>query len=308
MVVGKVLPQLKMVVFDDDEIVAAMSYKSNRNWTLPPLSALLSAPTGGTTTGVLDINKTIYLTYALDNKSGTGLTTTLPCQSYVKVTNNSSGSKDVSFKIEDVDLLPYMRKVESLTYDGYGFYATNFRLVYQIVNSQNDRPDPSAWKSYDFTTTGLTTTVGATIDPLLLENQLPYLSSTCNGQSGFILTSAIDALATTFDIVQPLSMAPNSNPNILQFGDERFFYGNIETFIGATIYKTLFDIRINTSQYNLTTNPTRSTQPSTNPPDIKVTEVAIYDSNKDLVVIGKLSQPVALLAGNTIMLELSLDF
>jgi hypothetical protein len=302
LVVGKVLPQLKMIVFDDDEIVAALSYKSNRNWTLPPLSAMLSAPTGGTSTGLLQTNNTIYLTYALDNLSGSGLTETLPCQSYIKVTNNSSDSKDISFKISDIDMLPYMKKKESLVYDGYGFYATNFKLVYQIVTGQNDRPDPSAWKVYDFTSTGLTTNIGETTDPLVLENQSPYSSL------GFILTAAIDSTSSTYDITQSLSMAPNSNYEILQFGDERFFYGNIETYIGATIYKTLFDIRINTAQYNTTTNPTRSLQSSTNPANIRVTEVGVYDSNKNLVVIGKLSEPVVLLAGNTVMLELSIDF
>ena len=103
-------------------------------------------------------------------------------------------------------------------------------------------------------------------------------------------------------------MAPNSSPSNLQFGDERFFYGNLETFIGATIYKTIFDIRVNTSQFNSTSNPTRSTDDSTNPPNIKVSEVGVYDSNQNLVCIGKLSKPVALIAGNTIMLELAIDF
>jgi len=301
MVVGKVFPQLKMVVIDDEEIVAAMSYKSNRNWTLPSLSAQLASPTGGTTSGLLDINKTMYLTYALDNTNGTGLTSTLPCQYYIKVTNSSSTSKDVSFKIEDVDLLPYMQQRESLVYLGYGFYATNFKLLYQIVDGQNDRPDPAAWKAYDFTTTAITQTVGGTINPYLLESQTPTLV-------GFTINAALNSGATTYDLTIPLSMAPNSNTNILQFGDERFFYGNLETYIGATIFKTIFDIRVNSSQYSLTTNPTRSTQPSTNPPNIRVSEVGIYDTNRNLVVIGKLSEPVQLIAGNTIMFELSMDF
>ncbi len=300
-VVGKVLPQLKMVVIDDDEIVAATSYKSNRSWTLPSLSAFLSQSTGGTTTGVLEVGKTIYLTYALDNTATTGLTATLPCQNYIKVTNNSSSSKDISFTIEDTDLLSYMRKTELASYDGYGFYADKFKLIYQIVDADTDRPDAGSWKVYDFTSTNITTTAGQTINPILLENQSP-------SENGFILTAAINSAATTYDITQSLSMAPNSNSDILQFGDERFFYGNLSTYIGATIYKTIFDIRVNASQFNLTTNPTRSKDPSTNPANIKVTEVGIYDSNGDLVVVGKLSAPVALIAGNTIMFELSMDF
>jgi hypothetical protein len=37
-VVGKVFTELKMTVIEDEELVAAMSYKSNRNWTLPTLN------------------------------------------------------------------------------------------------------------------------------------------------------------------------------------------------------------------------------------------------------------------------------
>ena len=108
--------------------------------------------------------------------------------------------------------------------------------------------------------------------------------------------------------LQGLNMAANNSPSSLQFGDERFFYGNLTTFIGATIYKTMFDLNVATSTFNATTNPTRSQDPSTNPPNIKVSEVGIYDSANNLVCIGKLSTPVALEAGNTIMIELSMDF
>lgn len=300
-VVGKVFPQLKMIVIDDEEIVAAISYKSSRNWTLPALSANLVSPTGGTSTGILDVNETMYLTYALDTTSGTKLGANLPCQHYIKITNNTSSSKDISFHISDVDLLPYMRKTELGGYDGLGFNASKFRLMYQIVSDQNARPDAGSWKAYDYTSTLITTTSGQTINPKLLENQTPTANN-------FVLTSVIGSASTTFDITIPMGMAPNSDTSILQFGDERFFYGNLSTYIGATIFKTLFDIRVNSAQYNLTTNPTRSNQPSTNPPTIKVSEVGIYDTNNNLVVIGKLSQPVPLENGQTIMLELSMDF
>jgi hypothetical protein len=306
-IVGKVFPQYKMIVFHDDEIVAAMSYKSNRNWTLPSLAANIIAPSGGTSTGVLAPNRTIYLTYSLENSTTVGLTSSLPCQTYVKVTNNTSVNKDIAFRIESTDLLPYMRKIENLDYDGRGFYADTFKLLYQIVDDVTTRPNPSAWKSYDFTSTGITTTAGATIDPVLLENQTPG-SSDCGTSTGFVLDLLKDSAATTFNLIPLLNMAPTNQPTYLQFGDERFFYGNLETFIGATIYKTIFDIRVNGSQFNTTTNPTRSTDPATNPPVIKISDVGVYDSSQNLVCIGKLSTPVKLTAGNTIMLELSMDF
>ena len=49
--VGKVFPQLKIVVIDNEELLAAMSYKSNRNYTLPDLSASLIPPIDGDCTG-----------------------------------------------------------------------------------------------------------------------------------------------------------------------------------------------------------------------------------------------------------------
>ena len=300
-VVGRVFPQLKIVVIHDDEIVSALSYKSNRNWTLPALAANIANPSGGTSTGVLAANSTMYLTYSLENTSATGLTSSLPCQDYIKVTNTTSTAKDIAFRINTTDLLPYMRKIESAGYDGYGFYANKFKLLYQIVQDPNSRPDPGMWKSYDFTSTAITSVYGQTIDPKLLENQNP-------NAIGFVLDVLKDISASTFNLIPLLNMAPNNQPSYLQFGDERFFYGNLTTYIGATIFKTIFDVRVNSGQFNTTTNPTRSTDPSTNPPNIKISEVGIYDSLNNLVCIGKLSQPVALESGNTIMLELSMDF
>lgn len=299
-VVGRVYPQLKTVAIHNDDIVAAMSYKSNRNWTLPELSATLASPSGNTSTGVLNTNETMYLTYVLDNVGHTGYTSALPCQTYIKITNNTSSAKDVTFKINETDMLPYMRKKETST-DGYGFYAYKFRLLYQIVADSMDRPDPSAWKQYDFTTTAITGVAGETIDPKLLENQSPLAT-------GFVLDLLKGNAATTFDLISLLNLPPNVSPEKLQFGDERFFYGNLSTYIGATIYKTIFDIKVNSGEYAATTNSTRSIDTTTNPPNIKVSEVGIYDTDKNLVCIGKLSTPVALANGNTIMLELSMDF
>jgi hypothetical protein len=296
-VVGKVFPQLKMIAIEDEEIIAAMSYKSNRNWTLPPLATTLANPNG---TGVLAQNETMYVTYTFENTSGTGLTTTLPCQKYAKITNSTSVTKDVEFRISNLDYLPYMRKIENGGYDGRGFHAYNFKVLYQIVADGEDRPDPTAWKVYDYTTSGLTTNVGETIDPKQLENQSPVTN-------GFVIDSTVSGASTTFSLVSELNMPPNASPESLQFGDERFFFGNITTYIGANIYKTLFGLTIDASQFQYTSNPTRATD-GTNDSNLKVSEVGIYDNNNNLVVVGKTSEAIDLAAGNTIMIELSMDF
>lgn len=299
-VVGKVFTQLKTVVFDDDEIVAAMSYKSNRNWTLPSLAANMVSSSNGANNGVLDSNETMYLTYTFENSTGTGLTTTLPCQYYTKITNNTSNSKDIQFRLSDIDLLPYMRKEEKSGYDGMGFSAREFKLLYQIVSGINTRPLSDGWNVYDFTTSGITTNPGETIDPKLLENQNPTAND-------FLIDTNVVTGSTTFSIIDSLSMAPNNNTDLLQFGDERFFYGNLETYIGATIYKTIFNLEIDGDDFKRTGNTTRDNS-SVNEPDIRVSEIGIYDTTGSLIMIGKLSKPVTLESGKTIMLELAMDF
>ena len=193
-----------------------------------------------------------------------------------------------------------MRKEEKSGYDGMGFSAKEFKVMYQIVQNSDDRPLANAWKVYDYTSTAITTVAGETIDPKLLEIQNPTTN-------GFLIDATVVGSATTFSIINSLNMATNSQPEALQFGDERFFYGNLETYIGATIFKTVFNINISADDFKQTGNPTRPNS-LTGAADIRVTEVGIYDDDNSLVMIGKLSKPVKLSSGNTVMLELAIDF
>jgi hypothetical protein len=54
---------IKTIVIHNDEIIAALSYKSNEKLTLPKLAATVASPSGGTSTGIL-VDSTIYLTYS----------------------------------------------------------------------------------------------------------------------------------------------------------------------------------------------------------------------------------------------------
>jgi hypothetical protein len=60
-------------------------------------------------------------------------------QDYVKLTNTTNAPKDIAFRISQTDLLPFMRKIEG-GYDGLGFYADKFKLLYQIVSDENTAP------------------------------------------------------------------------------------------------------------------------------------------------------------------------
>jgi hypothetical protein len=144
----------------------------------------------------------------------------------------------------------------------------------------------------------LTTNAGETIDPLALENQNPLVN-------GFLIDTSVSTGSTQFSIVNTLTLPLDNQPTNLQFGDERFFYGNVKTYIGATIYKTVFRLNVNDT-YNFTSNPTRTL--ASGQPDIRISEIGIYDSDRNLVVVGKLSKAVEIQNGGNITLELSIDF
>jgi hypothetical protein len=303
LVVGKVFPQLQIVVIEDEELVAAMSYKSNRNYTLPDLSAELMSPVNGNCTGVLKAGESLYLTYWLDNV-GTGstgttsvTTPTLPCQRYTVIDNKTSTDKDIQFRINNVDQLPYMRKREDVAYDGYGFFADTFKVLAQVVdkNLQN-RPSPDGWKVIDFTSTNITGNSGETINPLLFQNQNPNVT-------GFILTGSLYTGGTQFNLGQELDMSTASYYGKMTFGDERLFYGNLRTHIAATIYKSLFNITIDGATIASSSNTTFDFGD-----DRFISEVGILDNNNNLVLVGKLSRPIRIADSTTASIELTIDF
>jgi hypothetical protein len=293
--VGKVFPNEKIVIIDNEELLAAMSYKSNRNWTLPDLNAHLTSPVNGECTGILKAGERLYLTYYLTANSG--VTNTLPCQRYTVIDNQTTSDKDIHFNINNVDQLPYMRKVESGSYDGKGFYANNMVVLAQVVDpTVIDRPDPMLWREIDFTTTNITTNTGETIDPLLFEDQNPT-------QAGFILEGPTYTASTTFNLGNHMDLPKGTFYRKMNFGDERLFYGNLRTYIGATVYKSLFSVNIDGAEFGSSTNPTYETGG-----DRFVTEVAILDNNQNVVMIGKLSRPIKIANSSTATIEITMDF
>jgi hypothetical protein len=303
LVVGKVFPQLKMVVIDNEELIAGMSYKSNRNYTLPDLAAELVTPVNGNCTGVLKAGESLYLTYWLENvgtgSTGTTTVTTpiLPSQRYTVIDNKTNTDKDVQFRIGNLNELPYMRKREDVNYDGFGFFADTFKVLAQVVDkTTQNRPLSSNWKVIDFTSTNITVNAGETISPSLFENQNPNIT-------GFILTGSLYTGGTTFNLGDELDMSSAGYYGKMTLGDERLFYGNLRTHIGATIYKTLFNITVDGASIASTSNSTFEFGD-----DRYVSEIGILDNNQNLVLVGKLSRPIRISDSTTASIELTIDF
>jgi hypothetical protein len=94
---------------------------------------------------------------------------------------------------------------------------------------------------------------------------------------------------------------PTGEESKLNFGDEYFFYGNIETGIQATIYEMRFLCNLGQTQFSYTTNPSWMSGSTS-----YMTEVGLFDDEKDLVVISKFQSPV--LRQGTQQISVKIDF
>ncbi len=112
---------------------------------------------------------------------------------------------------------------------------------------------------------------------------------TLSGLTGttFQIDPTLYSNATTpYNLNDYITIPQNNQPDLLNFGDEYYFYGNIETDISATIYEMRYLINLGRNQFTNTSNPTWTSGTTS-----YVTEIGLYDSNKDLIVISKLQSP-----------------
>jgi hypothetical protein len=333
--VGKVFPDSKIVIIDDEELIAAMSYKSNRNWTLPaPQVSLITPNTCGnsstTNEGILTGNgETVYVTYRLTNQYG--FTNSLHSNYYSKIVGNNnecnpnvsqnvairfgkefpclnqgeiptttttttfdncyiltqdlniittnSGEELVWCNVPFVDdnqiytttttLCPTTCDVET------GFNATSFEIIVQKVKT-GDRPDPALWKIIDYTT--------------IIEDQMinGYITEEALTGTTFVITKEQYDTAPYYNLANYINLTPvGTNTAKLNFGDEYYFYGSIETDIQATIYEMKYKINLSATEFKNTSNPTwnNTTKPY-------ISEIALLDDNKDIMVMSKLQSPV----------------
>ena len=323
--IGKVFPDSKLIIIDDEEVIAAMSYKSNRNFTLPaPQLSLITPNTCGqaslTADGVLTGNgETMYVTYRFTNK--TCNTNSLHCNYYVKlVGNNNDCSPNVSqnvavrfgrefnclgenpittttttyYPITTTSTTYYPITTTTTTYSPItttttyypittttticpqtcditkGYFAEYFQIVCQkVVTGQ--RPDPSNWKVIDYTSD-----LGGIVTQDALTNNT------------FVITKDQYDNAPYYDLGNYINLTKlgNDEPD-LNFGDEYYFYGSFESDIMATIYEMKYKINLNFTEFQNTTNPTWKSGTKS-----YITEIALLDEDKDIIVMSKLQSPV----------------
>ena len=290
--VGKVFPDDKIIIFDDEEIVAALSYVSNRSWTLPAprLGKIAPDVCGGGTDGILNNeNECLWVTY-LFRPAFKGGAQGIHCNYYQKICGNTA---DCGAAEQNVTVT-FGGDFECMSQNlSYGWGAGEFWVLAQKTNTI-DRPDPASWVAIDFTQVLIDngyTNAGGFISPTGMTS-LNFTISQTNYDSG-----------TPYELLNQIEVKLPNDPNeySMNFGDETFFHGIISTDIQATIYEMRYSINLPNNQFVNSSNPTWSEGM-----DTYMTEVGLYDNDKNLLALGKFQSPQ--LRKGTQQVVVKLDF
>jgi len=270
--IGKVFPDQQIIVIDDEEVVAALSYKSNRNWTLPAPKLSLITPntcfSNAELNGIMASSaETMWVTYRFDN---TGFTNSLHCNYYSSILGPDTGCTTSSQNVA----IRFGAEFPFLTQGSLsGFSANKLQILCQ-KRVDTLRPDPTQWKMIDVTDMISATTVNGFL--------------TMSGITGttFEISPTNYNSAPTYNLNNYINLVPNGSPDIMNFGDEFYFYGNVETDIMATIYEMRFLCNLGRNQFSNTSNPTWASGTTS-----YITEIGLLNEQKELLVVTKLQSP-----------------
>jgi hypothetical protein len=276
--VGKVFPDLKMIIFDDDEIVATLNNKSNRSWTLPAPKVGTIIPNAcdgvlGQDEGLISANtESLFVTYRFNNSA---FTNSLHCNYYTKVTPTLIDPSQTTYNVflKFGNEFPFL--ISDISTIPTGFTSNEMKVIAQKVASGQTRPLSTSWVEIDVmeqlsakTTNGFITLSGLTGTTIQITKDM-YDNGVSYDLSNYINLPAVNQTGLT-----------------MNFGGEYYFFGNIQTDIAATIYVMNFLCNLGQNQFLKSTNPTWD---NVTPPYI--TEVGLYNAEKELMVVSKIQSP-----------------
>ena len=314
--VGRVYHNLKTIIIYDQELLTALSYKSNRNWTLPDFNVSLTTNpkyplTTSEATGLCQSGNTYYVTYlvsSLPYSPGVsyGFDGGLHCGYVHKI----DGALDVNGNNQFLSLyfypnsFPFLRSSDGMTGGTYSGTGWNANKVQVLVNTQlsgynynvGDVPQ-NDWKLIsDVVGNGIYTgdSTDYSIDPLKLAGY------------NFILSQEDYNSGTTYTLPRNFTGETDFNGLTgLTFGNESFFYGNVTADILAVTYKTLITAVASNNDFNDSLN---NSFDSLLDSGTYITKVAVFDANNNLVAVGKPSYPIPKNSARYIVVQLEMDF
>lgn len=228
--VGKVFIDLKIVVIENEELITAMSLKSNRNWSLPkPVLQDMDAGrcSGSGSAGIITNDQELHVTYALiDSVNGF---TGVHCEDYATI-GTDKNTADVLFRFPNdptdptYNEFPYLKKRS----EGTGFSADNIILIVQKTD-KGSRPDADSW--YYFSANAYIGSNGC----------IPIAMPTTNNYELFVESVVVSNISkTTYKLTHtPIGDVIVSRKKATNFGGlvlkEAATIGDINTNTGCTV-------------------------------------------------------------------------
>ena len=219
------------------------------------------------------------MTYMLVSESGTtngsGYGDAIHCNYINSIEFEDLINKEFNIFFENVEDFKFLSSVA-----GSGFTAHKIYVLAQLLN-HDDYPNPVSrkpksddWRIFDVTEQVSGYTTGQTITKEQLTSAV------------FRIPVQLYQLATKYDLSY-LNYPSELQEDKLSFGDETYFMGNVTSSVEAIAYTTDLAINLPLNEFNSTTNPTWDQES-----DVYITEIGVYDSNKNLVGIAKLNNPI----------------
>lgn len=321
--VGRVYHKLKAVLITDQELLTALTYKSNRNYTLPPFNLSTSvnpqtglyaayaysgntSVSGLTATGLVRDGFDYFVTYIAENSIYTlgtsiGNAPSMHCGYITQLIGNSDADGNPQYLKVDFpypNSFPFMRDDDALSTGQYetGWNANTVQLLLNIQPTDafydiNTVP-ADQWVRVSDKTIGGNGVYRAsdwgnlTIDPKKLNSY------------SFIISQEDYSSGSTYTLNSGITL----NQQYLNFGDECFVYGTISTGILATSYKMKLMVYIPDTHMNGTENSTFDFEHDY---ETYITEVVLISQGL-VVAAGKPTYPIR--KSNTRYLTLQLDY
>jgi len=218
-----------------------------------------------------------FLTYLLEsenyNSSGYTYSTAIHCNYIKSISLDTIKNKKLNIYFNNINDFKFL---SSGITEGSGYTFNNIYILIQLLTDDNNKPLAYNWRKYNVTNQIIGHVLGYPITAI-------DLSST-------VFKVPIDLYYN--DVLMPkydLSYLnyPTLGTTKLCFGDEQYFLGNVSTDIEAIAYTTDLAIYLPLNKFNSTNN---TTWDGVSP--VSITEIGLYDNNKNLVAIGKLNNPV----------------
>lgn len=233
---------------------------------------------------------TAFMTYILVPTGATsgitegwGYSQAIHCNYINKIQFDNLTNKEFNIYFENSEEFKFLS-----TTGGTGFTAHYIYVLAQLINNApyntiNDvKPKPQNWKVFNVTDQIVNYVTGQTLS--------------ANDITSTVFRVPIDLynLASFYDLSYlnyPANVTGTTGQTnqILCFGDESYFFGNVTTSIEAIAYTMDLAINLPLNQFNSSTNETWNSELDD---QVFISEIGLYDNDNNLVGIAKLNDPI----------------